>query len=848
MTIASRGWKIDEGLVNGFGKRGLAEKKSYINGGGRPVAPKRKRGKKKALIVIGMLFVLLTASFVALTYKPYNVASNGFVLGEPAPYEKSYNPNLVDMSRYIGAPNKNQYIDITIALKWRNEPQLQEALRDINDPHSSQYRHFYTWNEFREKYAPPKEIYNALLDWVKSKGLHIQSTTPMRNSVIIHDTMAKIEKAFGIKFGLFKGDGIRYNSVYYANTEPVKLPANLIPYIYGVKGFNNVTKFHRMFDTSSSYQDLLAKNLDGVTINRRYPTGADFEKLYHVFEMYNDSATAQPSTKHIFATGLRVATVLWEGASRRSQYAPFDPNAIDYYYYKVTPTWIQNELTAEVGYNVSQLGWYGTSGTVAPGSNTDTGVSPENELDLEMVGTLAPGVEAYCVYGPGTSTGGPSESNFPDPEYDYILGTLVRQTDRILVGISNSWGTYGDGTLGGSSEPDIQALNALGVTVFASSGDDAATVPSVPANVAHDTYGVVAVGGTTPIPDGTDHSGLDDISLMAYNINFWNKPNTNPRLDEAVWYDTTSTTSNGNYWGTQCGVSSDYPEPAYQNATIGHRGGRVIADISAVGNRTIVYLSNGGSPGWYLIAGTSVASPVTAGIFAEMAAYIGRQYGYGGDNIRGFGWIAPTLYYLGYDYYNLSKYQSSPPFWDVTKVWPSGYPAPPDTGYDMPTGWGVPYAWNLVHDIGFIMTTEQGQRTVNAGQSTWYNLKVYYPYGWNTTVGHFKVYGLPSGATPTFNVSYVNAQPWLDNTTAMSNLNLTISTSTSTPTGTYTIYVVGYTVNQTSGRWGNLTYNLSLTLIVQAPVPEFSSTSLLPLLIFAVGIMAAVWRRRKKNI
>ncbi len=802
----------------------------------------------KAFMVLGVVILLLTVSMVALAGKTYAVASNGFVLGEMVPYEKSYRSNLVNEHKYIGLPDKTEKIWVTIALKWRNEPELRENLRSINDPHSGMYRHFYTWEEFRDIYAPPSRIYNALVEWIKAQGLHIQSTSAMRNSVIICDTIGAIEKAFNTKFELFKGDGVHYNKIYYANTKPIELPQNIIPYLYGVNGLNNATRYHQMFYTSSTYKDNLAAALDGVDIYRRYLTGADFQKLYHVFELYNNSATAQASTTHIFATGIRVATVLWEGAdSSGNQYAPFDPNVVKYYYYKVTPTWIQNALTAEVGYNVSQVGWYGTTGTVAPGSNTDGGVSAENELDLEMVGTLAPGVEAYCVYGPGNSNGGPSETDFPDPEYNYILNTLAKQTDRVLVGISNSWGTYGDGTLDGSSEPDIQALNALGVTVFASSGDDAATKPSIPANVATDTYGVVAVGGTTPIPDGTDHNGLDDISLMAYNINFWNKPNTNPRLDEVVWYDTTGTTSNGNYWGTQCGVSTSYSEPQFQLDTIGDQGGRVIADISAVANRTLVYLSTGyGTSNWYLIAGTSVASPVMAGIFGEMAAYVGREYGYGGNNIRGFGWIDPTLYYLGYDYYNNSLYSTSPPFWDVTRVWPSGYPAPPSNGYDMPTGWGVPDAWNLVHDIGFRITTLQGERIVNVGKSTWYNLKVWYPYGWNTTVGHFKVYGLPAGTFTSFNVSYVNARGWLNNTTAVSNLNLTIITTSITPAGTYTIYVVGYTVNKTltTEHWGNLTYNLSLTLIVNQPVPEFS-TALPSVIIGLFAVLIVVVVRRK---
>ena len=817
-----------------------------------PLAKKSSR-KKHILLVSAVVFLMVFSGFMLLMTPPPNIASNGFVLGPEVRYSKALNEKIINPSKYIGVPNPNEKIYVSIALKWRNEYELRERLKSISDPKSPDYMHFYTWEEFKKNFAPSEDVYNAMIEWLKSKGLHIAYTYPLRNTITIYDTIGNIERAFNVKMALYKGDGWTYRSEYYAITVAPEIPANLIPYIRGIDGLNDAPAYHLGFYNSTKYRDNATYNLNGTTINRRYLFASDFLKMYHVYELFNNSKTAAASTTHIFATKIRVATVLWEGSTttgRPTQYAPFDPNAIYQYYQNVTPGWIQRELYNETGKYTSEIGWYGTSGTVAPGSNTDGDVSSENELDLEMIGVMAPGVNVTCVYGPGSGTS-PSETNFPDNEYDYIANTLVNMTDRTLVAVSNSWGG-GDTTTSSVTDGDVIALEAMGVTVFASSGDSATTTPSNMANEAFDDHGVVAVGGTTPIPNGNNSTGFNTAAMQAWNTYFWNTPIKAPRLNEIVWYDTTSTTSSGSYWGTQCGVSSVYAEPQFQNETIGSSyGGRVDTDIAAVANRTIVRLSDGsGGIGWYLIAGTSVACPVVAGAFAEMAAYVGRQYGWHDSGITGFGWIDPTIYHLGYDYYVNGMYADSPPFWDVTQVWAtssaSAYPAPPGKGYDEPTGWGVLNAWNFIHDIGFRITSVQASVTITQGSYGVFNLKVWYPYGWTCPVGHFKVYGLPTGATGTFNVTYVSPPGWKNNTTAQSNLLLNISTTSTTPTGTYTIYVVGYTYNTTTGQYGNLTYNLTLTVNIISPVPEFNSM-ILPFTIGIISMFAAVISRRRRK-
>ncbi len=731
------------------------------------------------LIAIGMVLpgsALLSGTALTGNNKIL-VASNGFVLGALAPYQKSYDRSVIDNNNFIGYTNENQKIGIVIGFSWRNNDQLKDFLADVNNPNSPSYRHFMTWDELKDDYAPNADLYNATVEWLQNSGIHIEHTWDLRNAISIVDTVGNIEKVFHTKFADFRGDGYATRNVYYAALEPLQLPDNIIPYVNGISGTNNAPLPHMHYYTKSSTD---------------YCTGSDIAKMDRVFELYNDTSDGSASSKHIFGTGLTVATVLWEGSSGTffgggSETAPYDPSAVNYYYQHVIPTWIQN-----LGV-MSHIWGHGTaSDCVKPGSNTDGSVSVENELDLEMVGTMAPGVTTVCVYADSSFT------NFPTDNYNYILNNLTH--NATLIAVSNSWGYNSETAVNSTTMADVEALNALGVTVLASTGDSGKDTATTPATATYDNYGFLGIGGTEPHPNGVDDSNIDDRATMAYNTYV-----TDPRSSEPAWS------------GSQSGVSGIYPEPWWQNVTIGSgQGGRVVADISTMGTNTMIYISDGsGSNSWNEgYSGTSFSCPLLAGMFAEMAAYTGRYYDGEGSStsdstIYGFGFFAPTIYLLAYDYYHNNDYTSTPPFFDVTQGGNSDVNAGP--GYDHPTGWGIPNAYEFIHDIGFRMSSNQSSQTVYAGDSTYYNINIWFPYNWTSEVGHFQINGLPSDTSFSTDVDYVHPA----GSYAQSHVNFTVSTSIYTPPGNYTLTISAYTYNHTSGNWGNLTNSVDVNLTVK---------------------------------
>ncbi|MGC8580496.1 MAG: protease pro-enzyme activation domain-containing protein, partial [bacterium] len=569
-----------------------------------------------------------------------------------------------------------------IALKLRNEKNLDNYLMEVENPDSPMFHHFISKDEFKNLYSPKDDEFNTVFKYFKDQWNDV-TPGPYNLAIFINDVpLWKVQEMFHVKYALFKSLNSHFKEYYFAPLEPVQLPYEIAQYVKGVNGLTNAYNFHINSRLIKNPEYVISKGI-------QYMTGADLEKAYQVYELYNGTSDGSSSSVHYFPKGYTVATVLWEGTHSstlgltQTQVAPFNPSEIQTYFQNVLPKWIQNIVGT---INVSGIG---TKGTVAPGpssTNDSYGVVFENTLDLEMAGTLAPGANLICVYGPGKS-GGPSETNFPDNEYA-IVATL-----KNLVAVSNSWG---DGDSVGSSTTDnyVKLIEANGTAVFASAGDDGDTsIQSYPANDAQNTFGFVAVGGTTLNVNG-----------VAGYLNAAGTSIINTIKSQIVWYDNGNVSSNGDHWGTTSGTSTAYPIPSWQNipAVINNGGstsGRNVADVAAIGNNTIVYLSDtalGYSAGYYGIAGTSVASPVVAGIVATMVGYLNQKFGY----------IDPLFYKVGA---NNTLYKLKP-FWDVTQTpanYHSGqtlYWAKP--GWDYATGWGSINAWNFTHRT--ITFTETG--------------------------------------------------------------------------------------------------------------------------------------------
>ena len=322
------------------------------------------------------------------------------------------------------------------------------------------------------------------------------------------------------------------------------------------------------------------------------------------------------------------------------------------------------------------------AGAHNPGLQSRTAWTVETSLDVEWAHAMAPMANIIDVTtNPAETEGVQGLPAMMDAE-QYIV-----DTGQATV-ISQSFGATEESF---GSTQSLQNLRhafisaaADGVTVLASSGDggtansvktpvrNPSTVPYPTVNWPASDPLVTSVGGTYLCTSPFTGTGVDSTDPPAACQN-------NPGVREIGWI------------GSGGGFSHVFAKPAYQNTlptgstSIGATRG--VPDVAFQASSTtgpLVYDTAPGAGGWFIVGGTSCASPQFAGLVAIADQIAGH----------GLGQINPTLYSLA-DGSNYGHY-----FYDVTtgnnQADPSipGYPA--TRGWDPVTGLGTPNAANLV--------------------------------------------------------------------------------------------------------------------------------------------------------
>ena len=344
----------------------------------------------------------------------------------------------------------------------------------------------------------------------------------------------------------------------------------------------------------------------------------------------------------------------------------------------------QNGLPAPPSFNV--ITPEGAPPPYDPDNATMGGWVFETSLDVEMAHTMAPGANILLV-------------ETPEAETEGIVGFVpIERAIKYVVDnhlgnvISQSFGATEQTFTGGAAQ--IESLEYAyqdaannGVTVLASSGDTGAGNYE-PDGV--DLYQFPTVGWPSSDPLVTSVGGtqlhLNEKGIPFAPPNVWN--------DQALF---------GSPAAGSGGLSSIFSRPSYQNSVAGVVGdSRGVPDISAsaaVNGGATLFISAINHPaglvgaGWYVVGGTSEASPLMAGIISLADQVAGH----------GLGQINPALYEMGDG--------AGSGINDVTLgnngvMWTdshgvshtlAGYNAGP--GYDLASGLGTPWAPKFVAQL-----------------------------------------------------------------------------------------------------------------------------------------------------
>ncbi|MCI4322484.1 MAG: S8 family serine peptidase [Thermoplasmata archaeon] len=586
---------------------------------------------------------------------------------------------------------------VVVTLPFTDPGALSQLLSNLQDPSSPQYHQFLTASSFDQEFGGSSSSLEALVGYFQASGA--TQVTPYSDRVTI--TVQASSEVVGEIFGVTIENYTLRGQPYFAPESAPKLPETLAGAVASVVGLSSYSQYLIHTDLSHSTFHPPAAGAPAPITTSGYLSPASFggAQLEYAPDLQVAYDEQSLFAQYGYPNNSVIATLLWGGKytgggtaapcttlTTGQSLGDFVPSDISDFFNETLPAGEPHPTIHGVP----------LAGAVGPGPNAscdDTGANDETTLDLEMAGSLAPGATIYNVYGRNAT------SAALDNAFAFVLNPIGYPGLKNVSVISNSWGSAEYNDSGWYS--DLEVAEARGISVLASTGD-AADNPSspkwpggpktdfaqFPAAEAFNTFGTIAVGGTTVT--------LDKTTLALQSQIAWND---SPLLI-----------------GSEGGISHVFNETVWQNHSASANAtlkgaGRGVPDLAAIANNTLITISiegyeyqatnatNGGS--FEDASGTSVACPVEAGILAEIDHVLQAA----GNGRLGF--LDPGLYSVEdaqhtaltagatTGFIPTGPYTSplpALPVMDVTSGSNNKYHA--KAGWDLVTGWGSLDAYN----------------------------------------------------------------------------------------------------------------------------------------------------------
>ncbi len=534
----------------------------------------------------------------------------------------------------LGAVPARTPVEVEVGLGESNATALASAVSALYAPGSPAYHAFLSPTTLGTEFGAPASEVGAAQAYFASFGLTATVDTE-RLLLTVTGPAGAVGAAFGTNLTEFETSG---GGVEFAHTSPATLPARLG--VSGVLGLGDTTPIRPAADGTPELP--IAGPDTGCTVALGEYSPCD------ILGAYNETPLLANGTN---GSGVRLAVV--------DAYSSGEPEGL-----------LANDLAAFAsGYGLT----FGPTDFVYPvptsrdlnQSGTNVAWTLEDALDLEWAHVAAPGATVLMTLAPDAGAG------------LYASVDWLVANDAASI-ISLSWGEQDTGVFNAYSTPCAVACNATtdgsygilgpvleaaaaeGISVFAASGDCGASdgTSAVSTNFPASDPFVTGVGGTDldVTPNGTYGGEL----AWSGNATGAHSPGCQNQ-------------------GGSGGGWSPFPRPWWQTGLPSSPALRGVPDVALDAGYPVGIELDGDLVG---VIGTSVATPIWAGIAALADQYHGEDLGF----------LDPTLYAVAAHDYPTD-------FHDITRG-SNGYSA--GTGWDPVTGLGSPNVVRLVPDLGVV--------------------------------------------------------------------------------------------------------------------------------------------------
>jgi subtilase family serine protease len=597
------------------------------------------------------------------------------------------------------APALPAHITASVYLADRDAAGLTAFAKAVSTPGTAQYRHYLTAAQAKSLFAPTAAEAHSVEGWATSNGLRVGAVTSGFGAhVQVTGTASAIAHAFGVKFGSYKVGAKKLAQKFWAPEEAASVPASIRGDVLTVAGLDSAKHQATPGETlpppsqnyfvapwsSAYYGQKVASGPFGTvagtttkipTVNGQAQpwtiTGYTPAQVRGAYNVTKSGETGKGVT--VAVIDAYTPSTLGSDASEYAQWAAGQPGgnpALD-------------KPFANGQFKVVQHPGATTYDDALPTDAVDCGASGwygESTLDVESVHGMAPNANVTYIGATDCTDEGLGDA------VAYVVNTHAASI------VTDSWGEPFDGSsLVSVYDQMFQAGAAEGIGFFFSSGDSGYEDPNyedptdqVEVDYPDSSPWVTSVGGTSlAVGKHNNYEGetswgtfLNPLTVSANGKSSWTFAPTDTR-DELL---------NGLYGGSSGGgVSYAYAQPWYQknvvptklaetNVTstpITYNTGnpdfgtitlaynesltrassprRVTPDVSALADpstgvavgETLFGPDNAqGVPGpekFYLsrIGGTSVASPIFAGIEADAQQAARQPIGFANPAIYG---------------------------------------------------------------------------------------------------------------------------------------------------------------------------------------------------------------------
>jgi subtilase family serine protease len=518
-------------------------------------------------------------------------------------------PGWAKKGNLVGAADPTGTVGFRVYLGWNDEAGAEALAKAVSDPGSSSYGRYLTPSEFRRRFASTQAQVGAVQSWLRSQGFKVNYTPANNHYVSAEGTVAQAQAAFGAQFGMYAVHGQTVRSP----SADIAIPNALAGSVTGVVGLDDSAVFVQT-------DHVVDKNAPPSAGFRNAPPlsayWAELVSPYAYPAGFTD--VASPPTAPWTVKGYTPNQI--KGAYGISGYdgAGQTVAIIDAY---ASPTILAdvNQWSTNRGLptmNPSQLvqvvppGVYGRPQNPA---QDPQGWYGEETLDVEAVHGMAPAAKIVYV-------GAPNNYRDLDAAMNHVVDQHLAQI------VTNSYGYATELLPPGYVKPFNDTLvqaAAEGIGVYFSSGDtgdETARFGFATTEWPTSSPWVTAVGGTS--------LGVGQ---------------ANTRVLETGWgtsdYSCNTTTlacsRTGWLYGAGGGVSRLFPEPSYQSGAGLNLSGRGVPDVAALGDPQTGLLvgqtqtfPDGAYYDEYRIGGTSLSSPIFAGLMALADQKAGHPHGF----------------------------------------------------------------------------------------------------------------------------------------------------------------------------------------------------------------------------